>query len=311
LSATAECIECNTIELTITNLSDNSGIQQTLKGGEFKLYWDDANDNRTPIPDFVIDGGWTSSSTLAYNGLKTITFIKPTGAEPVKYVVVYKGNICQNPANLDSNDENAIAITTVTAPDNCCPTYASGCGCASPGRPSLIIAELFDIDYYTECIDAYCSRRYPYQIISMPNIEGAFVANFDYEYSGHWCRYVANLGEMKIESSYPNCADSPSDRYRDLILEIIIERGTSPNDVRFVVSLSFEVPGTTTHSAIFVGGTDWYSSPYNCIYPPRTIENVLDECVPNCAHPCYYSSFPILGNFLYAVGSGGTITIWQ
>ena len=56
LSATAKCIECNTIELTVKNQSSNSGTAQTLKGGGFELYWDDPNGNRTQITDFVIDG---------------------------------------------------------------------------------------------------------------------------------------------------------------------------------------------------------------------------------------------------------------
>jgi hypothetical protein len=149
LSATAECIECNTIELTVTNLSDNSGTSQTLKGGTFELYWDDAAGNRTPITAFVIDGGWTSGSTLAYNGNITITFIKPTGVNPVKYVVVYKGNICENPADTDSDDENAIAMTTVTAPDDCC--IGSPCPYCTGDTPRYLELISTSITPCTEC----------------------------------------------------------------------------------------------------------------------------------------------------------------
>jgi hypothetical protein len=98
------------IEITITNKSINSDIEQTLKGGTFELYWDDKDSNRTPITTFVISDGWTPGSTLAYDAAKTITFTKPAGAEPVKYAIVYKGSICQNPAQPDSDDENAIAV---------------------------------------------------------------------------------------------------------------------------------------------------------------------------------------------------------
>ena len=121
LSATAECIECNTIELTITNKSENSGIQQTLKGGAFEFYWDDSNDIRTQINDVIIDNGWTSSSTLNYNSSITATFMKPDTSEPTKYIIVYKGNICESPENIDNDDVNAIATTSVSSQiDDCC-----------------------------------------------------------------------------------------------------------------------------------------------------------------------------------------------
>jgi hypothetical protein len=120
ISATIECIDCNVFEVTITNQSSNSGVQQTLKGGIFELYWDDASGNRTKITGFEIDGGWTSSSTLSYGASTTGTFTKTEG-EVEKYILVYKGNICANPAEPDYDDENSIAITIIAAPlDDCC-----------------------------------------------------------------------------------------------------------------------------------------------------------------------------------------------
>ncbi len=140
LNATAQCIECGVIELTVTNQSVNSGIPQTLKGGTFELYCDDANSNRTQITDFIIDGGWTPASTLANDGTSNIkvTFVKPDTEEPTKYILVYKGNICQNPADPDADDENAIAVTTITPPsDDCCVEYsANDCCCFLDPTPA-------------------------------------------------------------------------------------------------------------------------------------------------------------------------------
>jgi hypothetical protein len=209
LSATAECIECNTIELTVTNLSDNSEVSQTLKGGTFELYWDASNGNRTQITSFVIDGGWTSSSTLAYNGLKTITFIKPTGAEPVKYVIVYKGNICQNPANTDSDDENAIAITTVAAPDDCC--FGMDCGyCGEPSQtPKKITMTLSGID----CDFCWYDDYYPtYEKMVLDiNINDSFVL----EETGdcYWSKVIPNSGiyYTRCNSNCENCQTTIED----------------------------------------------------------------------------------------------------
>jgi hypothetical protein len=117
LSAEATCVDCNGFELTITNQSSNSGVQQTLKGGTFELYWDDANGGRTPVYDFVVNS-WTSGSTLAYDASITGTFTKPEG-EVAKYILVYKGNICANPADLDPDDQD-IAIVTLTFDASSC-----------------------------------------------------------------------------------------------------------------------------------------------------------------------------------------------
>jgi hypothetical protein len=121
LSVEAECVECDVFEITITNKSSNSGTPQTLKGGDFELYWEDGTGNRAEVPDFGIDGGWTSSSTLAYDEDITAAFTKPMAGEPVKYILVYRGNICENPAAPDPDDEIAIAVAVFTPPsDDCC-----------------------------------------------------------------------------------------------------------------------------------------------------------------------------------------------
>lgn len=109
LSATIKFVDLDTREFTITNESINSGVQQTLKGGMFELYWDDSGGNRTLIADFAIDGGWTSGSTLTYGDTVTGTFTRPEG-EVKGYILVYKGNICEDPADSDPDDSEAIAV---------------------------------------------------------------------------------------------------------------------------------------------------------------------------------------------------------
>ncbi len=103
----------NIVELIITNDSNNSGIGQTIKGGTFELYWDDVNDTRTQIDAAYITftPEWTPASVLPNDGGLTelnAQFAPP--AEKVKnYIVVYNGNISENPADPDPNDPNAIA----------------------------------------------------------------------------------------------------------------------------------------------------------------------------------------------------------
>jgi len=107
-------IDPNIVELTITNESNNSGIPQTLKGGTFEIYWDDVNDTRSQIdPAYItFTPEWTSASTLPNDGGLTelIAQFAPPAEKVKKYVVVYNGNISENPADPDLDDPNAIAV---------------------------------------------------------------------------------------------------------------------------------------------------------------------------------------------------------
>jgi hypothetical protein len=98
------------IELAIVNHSVNSDVGQTLKGGTFELYWDNAAGDRTQVSSFAIDGGWTSSSTLPYNNEPIIATFTEPAERPYSYVLVYKGNICADPAEPDLDDQDAIAV---------------------------------------------------------------------------------------------------------------------------------------------------------------------------------------------------------
>ncbi len=97
----------NIVVLTITNDSNNSGVPQVLKGGDFKLYWDKTNGNRADVNDFVV-AGWGPGSILDYNDTVTATFTKP--ADAAAYTLVYKGDICENPSETDPCDPNALAV---------------------------------------------------------------------------------------------------------------------------------------------------------------------------------------------------------
>ncbi|GAJ14197.1 unnamed protein product, partial [marine sediment metagenome] len=107
LNAEPNWADPNIAILTITNDSNNSGAPQTLKGGTFELYWDDKDGNRAEVSDFSVDG-WEPSSILDYNDTVTATFTQLTDA--AVYTLVYKGDICENPDDLDTDDPNAIAI---------------------------------------------------------------------------------------------------------------------------------------------------------------------------------------------------------
>ncbi len=103
----------NIAKLVITNDSNNSGVPQTLKGGMFEIYRDDANDTRTQIEpnSITFTPQWTSASTLPNDGGLTklnAQFVKPERVK--RYIVLYKGNICENPADPDPCDANAIAV---------------------------------------------------------------------------------------------------------------------------------------------------------------------------------------------------------
>jgi hypothetical protein len=107
-------IDPNIVKLVITNNSNNSGVPQTLKGGTFEIYRDDANDTRTQIgPAYItFTPQWTPASTLPNDGGLTkliAQFATPT-TQVKNYVVVYKGNVSENPADPDPNDPNATAV---------------------------------------------------------------------------------------------------------------------------------------------------------------------------------------------------------
>jgi len=108
------CLDCNTVTFVIRNISENSGVPQSLKGGTFELYWDDRDGNRTEVSDFTIPG-WTLNSILDYNQQVTGTFLRPDSNNIERYTVVYKGAISANPAQPDENDANAIAVGTLIA----------------------------------------------------------------------------------------------------------------------------------------------------------------------------------------------------
>jgi hypothetical protein len=107
-------IDPNIVKLVITNESSNSGVPQTLKGGTFEIYRDDANDTRTEINPVGITftPQWTPASTLPNDGglTKLIAQFAPPAERVKKYIVVYKGNISENPLDPDPNDPNAIAV---------------------------------------------------------------------------------------------------------------------------------------------------------------------------------------------------------
>ncbi|MGA2093456.1 MAG: hypothetical protein ABSH16_08640 [Sedimentisphaerales bacterium] len=106
------CLDCSTVTFKIRNISENSNVHQTLKGGTFELFWDDRDGNRTKVNDFAIPG-WTTSSTLNYDQQITGTFHKPDSNSIEKYTVVYKGQISENPSQADNDDSNAIAVATL------------------------------------------------------------------------------------------------------------------------------------------------------------------------------------------------------
>jgi hypothetical protein len=110
-------IDPNIVKLVITNNSNNSGVPQTIKGGTFELYWDDVNDTRTQInPNYItFIPAWTPASTLPNDGglTKLIAQFVTPGERPKKYIVVYKGNISANPADIDPDDPNAIAVSII------------------------------------------------------------------------------------------------------------------------------------------------------------------------------------------------------
>ncbi len=107
LSVEPNWTDPNIVELIITNDSNNSGVQQVLKGGVFELYWDDRDGNRAEVNDFVV-AEWGAESVLDYNNTVTATFTREANA--VVYTLVYDGQICESPSATDPCDPNAIAV---------------------------------------------------------------------------------------------------------------------------------------------------------------------------------------------------------
>jgi hypothetical protein len=107
LSVEPNLADPNIAVLTITNDSNNSGVPQVLKGGDFKLYWDDTDGNRAEVNDFAVSG-WGTESVLDYDDTVTATFTREANA--AVYILVYQGQICENPSEPDPCDPNAIAV---------------------------------------------------------------------------------------------------------------------------------------------------------------------------------------------------------
>ena len=105
-------LDGETVTFEIRNISDNSGVAQTLKGGTFEVFWDTADGDRIRIDDFTIPG-WTTSSELDYGQHVTGTFSNPGSDDVKKYTVVYRGQISEDPAEADVDDSNAIAVATL------------------------------------------------------------------------------------------------------------------------------------------------------------------------------------------------------
>ena len=112
------------VNLFITNESKLTGPvdeerRYALKGGMFEVYWDDIAGNRYPISNFEIVGGWGPGSTLPYNEMIQIELDDDpdnTLENAVRFVVVYRGNILEEPALIiDEDDIETIATASIEA----------------------------------------------------------------------------------------------------------------------------------------------------------------------------------------------------
>jgi hypothetical protein len=146
LSVEPNCLDGNDVQLIITNESSNSGVQQTLKGGTFELYWDDEDGERNEVTDFTVDG-WGPSSTLGYGQSVTGQFACPE-YEAEEYTLVYKGAISENPADSDPDDLDTIAICKVETPENCCIV-----DCSPPGSFTLSFSDIMECSEQCECFE--------------------------------------------------------------------------------------------------------------------------------------------------------------
>jgi hypothetical protein len=224
----AEITDCNesTFEITIKNISENSGVHQVLKGGTFELYWDNQDSVRSLITalDF-------SNEVLAYNETTTLEFtpvIPPEGEYMDKYVVVYRGGIQSDADHPDPNDNQALATTSFYCEDlmiSASLPYASECGCGpnsvmvcgdiryvvdiwnfseKSGSPQNLEDGIFEIYY----------RDMQGQLIQLASVAGSLDYSYDDESVLHidlgvmdWipaqCLIVIYKGQM-VDSENPN-----------------------------------------------------------------------------------------------------------
>ena len=115
------------IQITITNKSSNSDVNQILKGGTFALYWDDSSGNRTTVSDFTVyrpgtepEAGneWNSSTQMNYDQTTKAVLTPPT-TQDANYILVYEGIISSDPNSPDTDDTQQIA----TGVQKLCDTY--------------------------------------------------------------------------------------------------------------------------------------------------------------------------------------------
>jgi hypothetical protein len=128
--------DCNNgkIQITITNKSGNSSVNQMLKGGTFTLYWDDSSGNRTPVSDFTVyrpgaepqpGNEWNSTNTLLNYNESTKAILTPPESNDVNYILVYEGIISSDPNSPDTDDTRQIGTGVMTSCQGCCYTYQS------------------------------------------------------------------------------------------------------------------------------------------------------------------------------------------
>jgi len=115
-------------EITITNKSMNSTVEQALNGGTFWLYAYTHDGEAVPV-EVSLSGG--NNGILLYNEQMTGTFNIPSTSSPIMYYgVVYIGQIVpnSNPELLDTDDPQAVAYgrtasKTVLYFTNCATLY--------------------------------------------------------------------------------------------------------------------------------------------------------------------------------------------
>ena len=111
------------IEITITNKSTNSSVNQTIKGGTFSLYWDDSSGNRTQVSDFTVyrpgtqpvaGNEWNSSTQMNYDQSTKAALTPPESEDIQQYILVYEGIISATPGSPDLDDTKQIATAVFT-----------------------------------------------------------------------------------------------------------------------------------------------------------------------------------------------------
>jgi hypothetical protein len=157
ISAEQTGLHNGAVEITVTNNSNRSGTPMVLKGGNFTIYWDDQDSNRTPIPGTVIVYKphdvtiWNSDTILQNNDSTKIEFtpVTPPVNKSIKqYVLVYQGpiNDQNDPNNTDLGDNQPLAVTTFSCsvPGNPC-QYCNNADC---NTPSIIYVQ---VSGFTPC----------------------------------------------------------------------------------------------------------------------------------------------------------------